>query len=927
MFYPERTIRSVQEFLQPLERKLPLLIAALLFAVVMTFGWMVNRELHTAFETAAGDRLSAAAERIAGMLAEQAVGLRAELRGIVADSAVVAALERPGPATREAVAVRLAQQRVTSNLLASRTLYTRDCSVVASTGPAPDHPQTRRCPRDAFANAAARDWIQPIFAVADTTFYSMIAPVVRAPGDTIGWVRHVRRLGDSRSAQALTAFVGRESSLLLGNAAGPDLWTDLLRVRPGPPRSIAQGTVTRFSPGGGAPALGVVRSVPGTPWVVDVQMPEETAHDGQYQALQRLAVVAALCVLVGALGAWVLGNHVTRPLVELTRAAEGLARGDYARRVTSDRKDELGQLVSTFNRMADHVQSANMELSAQAAELEHRYHEAQDLAHELEMSNQELSDAAGEAERAHRDRALAESLLEEVLAQAPFGIAVLDSSLRYVRVNAALATMNGVPADEHAGKRPADVVPEFGAVAESHLRRVLATGETLADERPSSAAADGSRQYWLANYFPVRDTNGAVTGAGIIVLDTTSHHDLEAQLLQAQKMEAVGRLAGGVAHDFNNLLTVISSYSEMALQTLPPEDPLYADMKEIRSSADRASRLTRQLLAFSRKQVMQPQTLDLNRVATEMERMLRRLIGEDVKLVLDLNRNIGEVRADPGQIEQVLMNLVLNARDAMPDGGRLVIGTSNETVREEITLEAQRVPPGEYVALCVSDTGTGMSDGTMAHLFEPFFTTKETGQGTGLGLSTVYGIIKQSGGEILVRSQEGAGSTFTVYLPRLVRGTGGPASPEACLAEAGGGTETILLVEDDAALRNLARRILTDAGYKVVEARTSTTAIELGTSYPGAIDLVLTDVVMPQVDGRAVGERLTALRPGIRVLFMSGYTDDMVMKRGIRSQQTDFLQKPFTPEQLVRRIREVLDARVSAPRLQAALGTSPTRSA
>ncbi len=921
-----RSITFVREFLQPLERKLPLLIAALLCAVVAAFGWMVNRELRTAFESAAGDRLAGASQRIASMLVAQTAALKGDARALVADPAIVAALEHRDDVTRAAATARLGEQRPAPTAPASRALFTASCELVAAAGPLANTGALDQCAAARANGASSREWMQPMLVWHDTVYYAVVAPVVIGSADTAGYVVHLRRLGDSRSAQALSSFIGRGASLLIGNAVGPELWTDLSRATAGPPRGVQRGSLVKYTPASGVPSLGVALDISATPWVVMVQMPEVDAHAGQYQTLRRLAIVAALCVLLGMLGAWMLGNHVTRPLVELTRAADDLAGGNYARRAQGARRDELGLLVSSFNRMADKVQATTAELSEQAEELEHRFHEAQDLAHELEVSNQELSEAAQEAERAHHERELAESLLEEVLAQAPFGIAVLDSSLRYVRVNAALATMNGVPAEQHVGRRPTDVVPGFGASAEAHLRRVLASGEALSDERPSDSSVDGARRYWLANYFPVRDTMGAVTGAGIIVLDTTSHHDLEAQLLQAQKMEAVGRLAGGVAHDFNNLLTVISSYSEMALQTLPHEDPLYADMKEIRSSADRASRLTRQLLAFSRKQVMQPQVLDLNRVATEMERMLRRLIGEDVKFALDLSRGIGEVRADPGQIEQVMMNLVLNARDAMPDGGQLAVRTSNETVHEEIAVGGQCVPPGEYVALRVSDTGTGMDENTMSHLFEPFFTTKETGQGTGLGLSTVYGIVKQSGGEILVRSLPGAGSTFTVYLPRLVRRDGLAPDDDGQRQDVGGGTETVLLVEDDGALRNLARRILKSAGYTVIEARTANAAIELGATYPGRIDLLLTDVVMPQVNGRAVGERLRALRPGIRVLFMSGYTDDMVMKRGIRSAQTDFLQKPFTPEQLVRRIREVLDAPERAPH-QAALGTSPTRSA
>jgi two-component system, cell cycle sensor histidine kinase and response regulator CckA len=435
---------------------------------------------------------------------------------------------------------------------------------------------------------------------------------------------------------------------------------------------------------------------------------------------------------------------------------------------------------------------------------------------------------------------------------------------------------------------------------------VLATGETLAEQRSSGAVQSDSKRNWLTNYFPVRGALGEVTGAGVIVLDTTARKELEAQLLQSQKMDAVGRLAGGVAHDFNNLLTVISSYSQMALETLREGEPLHADMQEIRTSADRAARLTRQLLAFSRKQIMQPQVLDLNRVAMEMERMLRRLIGDDVVLALALAQDLGDVTADPGQIEQVVMNLVLNARDAMPDGGRLEISTANVTVREG-TLGDASLPSGNYVTLRVRDTGTGMSEDTKTHLFEPFFTTKDTGKGTGLGLSIVYGIVKQSGGEILVHSESGRGSTFIVCLPRVTSPQLGVARNDIPTGRVAGGSETILLVEDDGALRALALRVLRDAGYVVLEAGGASEAIELGRSYPGEIHLLLTDVVMPQASGRIVGERLQAQRPNVRVLFMSGYTDDVIFKRGVQAAEANFLEKPFTPDQLTRRIRELLD--------------------
>jgi nitrogen-specific signal transduction histidine kinase/CheY-like chemotaxis protein len=416
--------------------------------------------------------------------------------------------------------------------------------------------------------------------------------------------------------------------------------------------------------------------------------------------------------------------------------------------------------------------------------------------------------------------------------------------------------------------------------------------------------------HWLSSYFPVRGADHEITGVGVIVVDTTAHHELEAQLLQSQKMEAVGRLAGGVAHDFNNLLTVITSYTTLALETLSVQDPLHGDFTEIHAAALRAAGLTKQLLAFSRKQVMQPEVLHLNEVASNMERMLRRLIGEDVTLTLDLSSDLGEVYADRGQIEQVIMNLAVNARDAMPNGGHLVIETANGYLTSEYAIGELGAPAGEYVTLSVSDTGTGISEETQAHIFEPFFTTKPTGAGTGLGLATVYGIVKQSDGDIRLRSELGGGSTFVIYLPRLraADGSGLPARRSPATGAKLGGAETILLVEDDVALRNLALRVLRRAGYTVLEAQSSREAIALGASHPDRIDLLLTDVVMPDLNGRTVAERLTTHRPDLRVLYMSGYTDDDVMRRGISAAQTQFMQKPFLPDELIRRVREALDA-------------------
>jgi signal transduction histidine kinase len=380
----------------------------------------------------------------------------------------------------------------------------------------------------------------------------------------------------------------------------------------------------------------------------------------------------------------------------------------------------------------------------------------------------------------------------------------------------------------------------------------------------------------------------------------------EDQLRMSQKLEAVGQLAGGVAHDFNNLLTVISGYSELVLNRLSESDENRPKVEEIKRAAERASTLTRQLLAFSRKQVLQPKLFDLNHLVSDMSRMLRRLIGENI----EMTTIIGEtppINADPGQIEQVLMNLVVNARDAMPNGGRLTIETARVEIDEAYASTHLSVQAGPYVMLAVTDTGCGIDAETSRHIFEPFFTTKEQGKGTGLGLSTVYGIVKQSGGHIWLYSEPGHGTAFKVYLPAVVEAeTESTAEPvRAALPR---GTETILIVEDEPQIRNLAFDCLVYCGYDVLSSSNGVEALQLIEHLQRPVDLILTDVVMPKLSGRELAERISALQPSAKVLFMSGYTNDSVVNHGILDGATWFIQKPFTLESLVRRVREVLDS-------------------
>ncbi|HEX2669860.1 MAG TPA: response regulator [Polyangiaceae bacterium] len=383
----------------------------------------------------------------------------------------------------------------------------------------------------------------------------------------------------------------------------------------------------------------------------------------------------------------------------------------------------------------------------------------------------------------------------------------------------------------------------------------------------------------------------------------------EEQLRQAQKMEAMGSLAGGVAHDFNNLLSIVLSYSELCAEGLKDGDPIREDLKQITEAGLRAAGLTRQLLAFSHQQVLDPVVLDLNEVFGKIEQMLRRLIGEDVEFASNIDRDLRRIKADPGQVEQIIMNLVVNARDAMPQGGKLTVATSHVTLDEEYASRHIGVNAGMHVLLTVSDTGTGMAGATLARIFDPFFTTKEPGKGTGLGLATVFGIVRQSGGSICVDSEIGVGTSFKIHFPVVEGALGRRRSDLPTLDRLSlFGTETVLLVEDDERVRSLVRAIVLKFGYVVLEAQSAGDAFLLAEQHEGAIDLLLTDVVMPRMSGRQLADRLMLERPEMKVLYMSGYTNDAVVRHGVSNTTIAFIQKPLTPEPLMHKIREVLDA-------------------
>ncbi len=418
---------------------------------------------------------------------------------------------------------------------------------------------------------------------------------------------------------------------------------------------------------------------------------------------------------------------------------------------------------------------------------------------------------------------------------------------------------------------------------------------------------DGSLRWVHERADIVRDAQGRPVRLLGTVQDITERRQLEEQLLQAQKMEAIGTLAGGVAHDFNNILTTILGYANLLHQSLEADHPLREDLEEIQKAAERASALTRQLLAFSRKQVLMPAVFDLNAVVADLEKMLRRLIGEDIELVTDLDPELGHIQADPGQVEQIILNLCVNARDAMSQGGRVTIETRNLDLDDSYIRRRAHAPSGPHILLAVSDTGQGMDEETRSHIFEPFFTTKGPGKGTGLGLSTVYGIVKQSGGHVEVESEPGRGTTFRVYFPVLSDSKAAPAIVRPVGADRGG-AETVLLVEDEDSIRNLVSKLLAAKGYKVMAVGRAEAALEVVQAHPAPIDLLLTDVVMPGMSGPELASIFSQIRPATRVLLMSGYLDRITREDAALHQRWRLLEKPFKPETMVRTVREVLDA-------------------
>ena len=636
------------------------------------------------------------------------------------------------------------------------------------------------------------------------------------------------------------------------------------------------------------------------------------ADAGQaWSEMRSYALTILLAGLVSGAAAFALSQPlqavISRPVEQLTNAGHLVAEsGDYSVRVPPAGRDELGVLTDAFNRMLGRIQDQDGALRAARDELEQRVEErVREVRREI--ADRRLAEAARH-ESEQRYRSIVENTSEWIWS--------IDADGRWTFNNGSVERVLGHRPDEILGTSSLDFLhPEDRAAATELL------------ESPNAAAEwsgrvfrwrhkDGSHRTTESVGSARRDGEGRIVGWHGIDHDITQRLELEEQLRQSQKMEAVGRLAGGIAHDFNNLLSVILGYSGLVLKQALPAGA-ETRIEQVRRAAERAASLTRQLLAFSRRQVLDPKVLDLNGLVADLARMLPRLLGEDMDVVLVPGTDLWRVRADAAQIDQVLLNLAVNARDAMPGGGRLTIETSNAVVDEPLARRRPPLVPGRYVLLRVADTGRGMDTTTLSRIFEPFFTTKPVGKGTGLGLSTVYGVVSQSGGHVLVQSQLGLGTTFEVYLPRVADASPEePAEPKRT-PEQVGQRGTVLVAEDEDALRGLTRETLEANGYVVLTAGNGEEALDRSRAHKGPIDLLLTDVVMPGFSGKVLSELLTRERPGLQVLYMSGYTTDAIDHHGVLD--SPLLQKPFDEQTLIARIRQVL---TTGPQMPAPTGAS-----
>jgi len=830
--------------------KLTLLIATLVLVAVSVFAGIAYHEARKAATADASARLESIAQQLSALVARQFTAAQAQLARAAAAGDVVALAAAGVPADSAPAALR-ALAGDTSQVMAVE-IRARDGRVLVATRPFRWASSPAPPPPDSAA-------ISPLYAVGDTVLFRISAPIL-VGGAAAGWVVQHRLFtgGAQTGMRQVSAMLGTHANLLLGNAADP-VWTDFGRVVEAPPDSSRLGRAVVYRRDG-AERLGAALPAPGTPWVLAAEFAVDEFLAPSRSLLERFVALALVVVGIGAAIGWLASRRLTGPLVGLTDAAEAVAAGDLDHPPMLERDDEIGRLAGSLRSMVARLREGHRQV--RSSEEQYR------LLFERNPNPMWVFD-------------------RETLGF----LAVNDAAVRhygYSRAEFLTMTIREIRPPEELPRLDADLARQPGDGVQSDVW----VHRTRAGARIDVAVASQDIGF------------GGRPARLVLAQDVTERNRLESRLRQSQKMEAVGRLAGGIAHDFNNVLSAILSYADLLGRDLAPGSQARADVAEISSAAQRAAELTRQLLAFSRQQVLDPQVLDLNAVVDGMSRMLGRIIGEDVELTMALAPDAGCVRVDGGQLEQVVLNLVVNARDAMPAGGRLTIATS---AIDAADLPDPGIVPGgaagRFVVLEVGDDGVGIPAEQQARIFEPFFTTKEVGKGTGLGLATVYGIVQQSGGAVRVQSAPGRGAIFTVLFPSVAAEPAPPVGDRPAIAAQGGAR--LLLVEDEEPVRRVAVEILARDGHTVISAANAAEALAHFERVE-TVDLVVTDIVMPGPTGRELAARLRTSQPNIRVLFMSGYAHDSLLDEMLRTPNTSFLQKPFSAQALSAKVREAL---------------------
>jgi len=835
-----------------LARRIAALVAVLLLLAIGVQSALSYHQVRQVLRQAAEERFRGIARQWETVLARPITDAAARLERLATDPKVVAALA-PGARDRERSELKALLQQVLPAGRNAIALLDSDGVAVVEAG-APNRPPWTGPPPDAIRDGPR---VTPYGRLSDSVLYVDVRIPVLAGRRQVGTLVQRNPTVLSKSAPAtLAGLFGGSISLLVGSP-GSKLWHDLGTVRTAPPpAALRPDTLAQFS-WEGTEYLGLARAVSGTGLVVLVQSPVRAVMAPSHVYLWRAGLVAGLTILLGGIGAVLIGRWLNRPLAQMSEVAAAIAAGDEARRADQNAPGELGRLAHSFNAMVEQVTRS-----------EARY------------------------------RILAENARDIVALQSPEG--------RILYVSPSCTTL---------GYQPEEVLglPVDSLLHPEDLEQVRrARAEALRDDGSASATCtyrlrrkDGEWTWLEVLYRRTELPDGSGHGLLCAARDITQRKRLEEQFLQAQKLEAIGRLAGGVAHDFNNLLTAIVGGADAAQESLPPNHSVQPYLEEIHLASRRAAALTRQLLTFARHEVIQVQPLDLNAVLRDLDPLIRRVIGEDVQMITKTADPLPTVRADEGQVGQVLLNLVVNARDAMPTGGRLTIETRAVELDAEYAKGHSGVIPGKYVLLAVTDTGSGIAPDVAAHLFEPFFTTKPVGRGTGLGLATCFGIVTAAGGHLWYYSEQGIGTTFKVYLPQ-VEGVVAPSTKAAADADPRG-SESVLVVEDEPGVRRVTVRMLQSMGYRVHEAHSGRAALGM-IGDAAALDLVVTDMVMPEMSGSEMVATLRATKPDVRVLFLSGYAEEALAHNGRLDAGLHFLQKPFSRAELARAVRSALSS-------------------